>query len=56
VPADSLAGKPIVHRLEGASWLLYSIGEVWTWELDQRNDELVGFAENGIFRISVDRA
>ncbi len=27
----------------------------WAWALDPRNDELLMFADDGIFRISVDR-
>ena len=28
----------------------------WAWALDPRNDELLMFADDGIFRISVERA
>jgi hypothetical protein len=32
------------------------LAQAWAWALDPRNDELVIFADDGIFRISVDRA
>jgi hypothetical protein len=27
VPTDSFTGRPMIYRLQGASWLLYSVGE-----------------------------
>jgi hypothetical protein len=32
------------------------LARAWTWALDPRNDELLMFADDGIFRISVERA
>jgi hypothetical protein len=32
------------------------LAQAWAWALDARNDELLMFADDGIFRISVDRA
>ena len=27
VPLDPFSGKPVIYRLEGSNWLLYSVGE-----------------------------
>jgi hypothetical protein len=27
VPADPFTGRPMIYRLQGANWLLYSVGE-----------------------------